>query len=185
MKMVTHGSLDQHPHMINNKKGQSTVEFLSCITIAFAFIFFFMKQALNYTNGYLVQYATFMASRAYLVTDNNNANAPQVFSYAEGIGKQVFESYYITKFMPNFDGEIRFNSPADNVIKAFVGAYATYTDRLSFTKTVGGKIPMEFRSESFLGKEPTRTECAKRTCDAISASVGSCSDHTTLFDNGC
>jgi hypothetical protein len=63
--------------MIKNSKGQSTIEFIFSFTAAVGFVFLFLKMALNYTNGYMVHHATFMASRAYLVSDSESAQTPE------------------------------------------------------------------------------------------------------------
>ncbi len=52
---------------------------------------------------------------------------------------------------------------------------------------------MNFVSEAFLGKEPTRYECHKRVCEIIEYRTNGAhkpcdsgdSSHATLFDNGC
>ena len=51
---------------------------------------------------------------------------------------------------------------------------------------IGGKGPLTMVSESFLGREPSRQECIERICSTFSAiDGGSCSSHTTIYDNGC
>lgn len=172
---------------MNNEEGQSTIEFLSCISIAFTFVFLFIKIALNYTDGYMVQYATFMAARTYLVMDNTSPNDVEAINFAEREAIETFKSYQLEKFIEGFDGDIDFRSPRDNIVKAFVGAVVKYTGVLSYSKAVGGKEPLNFTSEAYLGKEPTRGECANRVCVGIMGSgvVSSCKDYVTLFDNGC
>lgn len=172
--------------MQNNENGQSTIEFLSCISIAFSFIFLFIKLALNFTDSYMVQYATFMASRTYLVADNTMPTVNEVYFQAEKEARITFNSYFLDKFIDGFDGKIEFNSPNDNIVKTFVGAVSDYTGILSYSKAVGGKEPLAYKSESFLGKEVPRGDCAARVCNGIlGAGVDSCSTYVTLFDNGC
>ena len=120
-----------------------------------------------------------------MVADGLGLDEEQVFDNAQQVGREVFESYFMNNIITSFDGTISFNNPSDNVIKAYVGATSQYSDFLSFSKLVGGKVPMSFKTESFLGKEVTRIECGKRVCDALKASVGTCTTHVTLFDNGC
>ena len=60
-------------HMVNSKanKGQSTIEFILSFSTSVGFIFLFFKMALNFADGYMVHHATFLASRAYLVNDQD------------------------------------------------------------------------------------------------------------------
>lgn len=183
---VVPDSFPQRQNMHNNQEGQSTIEFLSCVSIAFSFIFLFIKMALNFTDSYMVQYATYMASRTYLVMDNTSPSTTNVYNFAETEAKKTFNSYFLDKFIDGFDGKIEFNAPSDNVIKSFVGAISEYTGILSYSKAIGGKEPLTYKAESFLGKEVTRGDCANRVCVGIKGSgVDSCSKYVTLFDNGC
>ena len=75
----------------------------------------------------------------------------------------------------------------------YVGAYTVFKRPLSYLPIVGGGDPATLISESFLGKEPTRMECWKRTCEAIllavSAAPGQCQTTNnfdfTIMDDGC
>jgi hypothetical protein len=50
---------------------------------------------------------------------------------------------------------------------------------------VGGKDPVIFRSESFLGREPSRPETSTQVCEAIKVvTQTSCDLQATLDDNG-
>ena len=76
--------------MKKNNKGQSTIEFILTFTAAVGFIFLFLKMALNYTNGFMVHHATYMASRSYLVSDeerydNAGAGDAQAFQLAKAV----------------------------------------------------------------------------------------------------
>ena len=166
---------------IRNNKGQSTIEFLMSFIFTFVFLYFFITVALNAANGYLVHYATFMASRSYLVLDHNS-NIP---SGSDGLAKteaeKVFEKYHVTEE----NGEFHVNSPED-VKYVYVGVYYKFTQRFTTSKLLGGLKKINLRSESFLGREPTRATCHERikhTFDKISEEVGS--EYVTYFDNGC
>ena len=78
-----------------NKEGQSTLEFIFSFAIVFSFIFFFFKIALNYTNGYLLHYANFMASRTYLVHDINSNIVSGGDGPALKEAKAIFATYNI------------------------------------------------------------------------------------------
>ena len=54
--------------------GQSLIEFLICFIFAFGILLLGIKVAFNLTNGYMAHYATYVASRVYLVSDNNSNN---------------------------------------------------------------------------------------------------------------
>ena len=58
---------------INFKKesGQSTIEFLVSFSVIFTILLTFVRIAFNATNGFYAHYAVFNASRAYLVSDEN------------------------------------------------------------------------------------------------------------------
>lgn len=183
--MVTLDFLDQRQSTMNNK-GQSTIEFLSSFTLAFSLIFFFVKMAMNFTESYMVQYATYMSSRVYLVHDNTSSEISSVENQAFNAAKAEFEKYSLDKIIPDFDGRIDVNPTTSNAVNAYVGIFSTYTTVSSMAKLVGGREPMVMKTESFLGKEVTRGECANRVCDAIKAIGGvSCKEQVTLFDNGC
>lgn len=169
-----------------NNKGQSTIEFIVTFTAAVGFIFLFLKMALNYTNGYMVHHATFMASRAYLVNDAEVADAARdgvAFKFANEV---VFAKYLPTGLVKEVDADatLQPNHPAPDRLTVFTGVWIKFEQIFSLG-FVGGKDPVEFRSESFLGREPTRTESYTQTCAAIMTVTGaSCDKLATLDDNG-
>lgn len=169
---------------MNNQKGQSTIEFLSTFTFVIAFFFVVVKISINYTNTYLLQYANYMASRAYLVADNKIPND----SLARQRATQIFESYNVVNCDP--ECQIKFNNK--NVTPWFLtGTYLDFKAPFSFMKTMTGDIQMNFRIESFLGKEPTIRECLAQICRAFAEvltedGAGNCSNtESTIYDNGC
>ena len=171
--------------MKKNNKGQSTIEFILTFTAAVGFIFLFLKMALNYTNGFMVHHATYMASRSYLVSDeerydNAGAGDAQAFQLA----KAVFSKNLPDGLIQNFNGVLKENNPDSVSLAVFVGVWVEFTQVFSLG-FVGGKDPVVFRSESFLGREPTRAESAIQVCSAIKSVTGNgCSVHATLDDNG-
>jgi hypothetical protein len=174
---------------MRNAKGQSTIEFILTFTATVGFIFLFLKMALNYTNGYIVQHAVFMASRSYLVHDKQSGQVPSEDTRdidAATFAKAVFAKYLPAALINGFDGTLKFNDPGkmgDNQLTVFVGAFVEFTQAFSLG-FVGGKERVKFRAESFLGREPTRFEGYMQTCDAISNVAGDCSVQVTLDDNG-
>lgn len=169
-----------------NNKGQSTIEFILTFTAAVGFIFLFLKMALNYTNGYMVHHATFMASRAYLVGDAERYEGPgagdaRAFELAKSVFKKNLPDGLIT---PNLELEAKNENNPDRVLSVFVGIWVEFEQAFSLG-FVGGKDKVAFRSESFLGREPTRAESASQVCLAIkTVTLGGCDIEATLDDNG-
>lgn len=144
-----------------------------------------IRFGLNATNGYLVHYANFMASRAYLVYDNNSNTPGGADNGAFGQAKKVFDSYNLPKFMPNTIPTLKVNHPNFGGRSAYVGTYAKFKQPFSIPNMFGGSAPLKMTSESFLGREPTRATCADRVCKSMSESGGACGKNSTFFDNGC
>lgn len=174
---------------MKNDKGQSTIEFILTFTGAIGFIFLFLKMAINYTDGYMVHHATYMASRTYLVVDdeqqfNTPADGVNGDKHAFDIAEKIFTKYLPSGLITNFDGKLKENGADSVKFSAFVGVWVEFTQRFS-TGFIGGKEMMTMRSESFLGREPTRGESWFQICNAIkTVTNGSCDIHTTLEDNG-
>ncbi len=167
------------------QEGQSSIEFLITIIFVVSIIFSFVKLAINMTNGYLAHYATFMASRTYMVIDNNSNTPAGSDNYAEKRASEVFNSYKLSTFVGNYKGALTFNAPDFSGKHIYVGALHSFSQAFSINDFVGGKSPIEFLSESFLGREPTIATCFSRVCYAMKEAGGDCQLHTTIFDNGC
>ena len=171
---------------LNNNKGQSTIEFILTFTAAVGFIFLFLKMALNYTNGYMVHHATFMASRVYLVNDQEPSVSPEDGDApALKAATVVFKKYMPESLMPGVTVELKANAPvtSGSGFSVFTGLFANFSQTFSMGM-IGGKTQMDFRSESFLGREPTRAETVTQTCNAISFLGAGCDVLATLDDNG-
>lgn len=167
-----------------NKNGQSTLEFLFSFIFAFTFIFLFVQIAFHFSNGFLLHYATFMGSRAYMVIDTNS-NEPQGSDQkSEKIAQEVFESI-LKEYAPRLIKPLSFNSPQFSGNKLYVGPYIKIEKNLSPSNFVAKDIKLTLLSESFLGKEPTRSECLQRVCYAMQELNSNCEQHVTLVDNGC
>jgi hypothetical protein len=183
--------------------GQSTIEFLVTMVFSLGILLMFVRLGINTTAGFLAHYATYMASRTYLVVDqarndndglNDGSDDP-----AEREAIKVFKDFRLERYgIINLDTtkDIVFNKSSEvgSPIKyEYVGPKFTHTMPLSLIPIFGPPIELTLLTESFIGREPTRGECYKRICRAMEESRGQalgCSGgaqilHVTLFDNGC
>jgi hypothetical protein len=153
--------------------GQSTVEFLLTLVFSIAFLFLFVQLAINAGIGYLNHYATFMASRAYLVYDDNNQLVDSTLNQAEDFVRGTVMKQFGLDILGIDNDDIETNT--------LVNSPANGTKKYEY-----------LLSESFLGKEPTRGDCLERICNyTFEQHVGFLcntqveSSHITVFDNGC
>lgn len=177
---------------MKNSQGQSTIEFLIVSVFSIGILAVFIQLAINLTGGYLVHYATYMASRTFMVHDTANASSIESDYRGTSIQKaeEVFKSYQVKLFgVYDSNSKLEFNLWDNDQQKDyfFTGAYYHYRQPMSIFNYFGGGINSVMRSESFLGKEPTRGECWARTKEAIKTlKIPSGSlRYTTVFDNGC
>lgn len=173
----------------NKQSGQSTIEFIFTFSFGVAIVFLVFKSAINSASGYLVHYATFMASRTYLTFDDhlgNVQNAEIRTGAAEALAAEVFEQYNLPIFdVPNNAFSINHSTGlADEYLT--VGGKTIFTQPIDMIGQIAGQGELEMVSESFLGKEPTRAQCANRTCYGITGNTQcNMSYDITLYDNGC
>jgi hypothetical protein len=177
------GSLAQMNRILNDNHGQSLAEFILTFGIVCIVIILFVKIAFNFTKGYMIHYANFMASRSYMVQDNNSSTPETADANAKTIAKKVFSQIFDA--VKSSDIVVLSPSAVDN--KVFVGVKTSIEENFSLSPMVGGGEKIKMVSESFLGREPVISECARGTCAAISEITdGSCvTDFSTLWDNGC
>ena len=173
--------------LIKNNKGQSTIEFILTFTSASGFIFLFYKMADNYANGYMVHHATYMASRTFLVADTETQQTVEGRdTNALDQAKLVFAKY-MPEALLKINGELKANNPSSDLLTPFIGVYIQFEQLFSIS-FIGGKDPVVFRSESFLGREPTRAESLAQVCEAIKlvdkGKLNACDQQATLDDNG-
>lgn len=176
-----------------NEKGQSTIEFIFTFVFGVSIIFLIFNSALNHASGYLVHYATFMASRSYLTADSYNGTfgggQPEIYhDVAKQRAEDVFNQYNLGVFNIDPSG-FRINhafSSSDKSEYLTVGTLMIFEQRIDVIGRIAGQNRLELTSESYLGKEPTRFTCALQTCKGLTAEE-SCQDtmDITLFDNGC
>ncbi|MBY0415774.1 MAG: hypothetical protein K2Q18_16490 [Bdellovibrionales bacterium] len=171
----------------NSVAGQSTIEFIMTFSASIGFIFLFLKMAMNFTDGYMVHHATFLSARAYLVSDENRNDLGEGDARAMVKARDVFTRYLPPGLVSGIDqSALKENNPEPGKTKfhAFVGLWAAYSSKFSLG-FIGGKESINFISEAFLGREPTRSETREQTCVAIkSLNLNSCDVHVTLEDNG-
>ena len=168
---------------LKHNRGQSTIEFIMTFTVAVGLIFLFLKMALNYTDGFMVHHATFMASRAYLVSDDDRQEGNDARALIKA--RQVFTKYMPENLVKGIDASmLKENNPSVVKFHAFVGVWVEFYQKFSLG-FIGGKESIHFISESFLGREPTRIETRSQVCKAIqSIGLQNCDVHATLDDNG-
>lgn len=172
--------------MTKNEDGQSTIEFLMSFIFIFGFVMMFARLAINYTNGYLVHYSTFMASRAFMIFDNE-ADPVGTDSRAMIFAREYFDKFSLDGFVTNFSSSLQINLPTsfnDAEKTLYIGAYVDFEDKFA-TPNLGPGQYLQLRSESFLGREPVRLECAEEVCNSIRDVGGNCEIHATIVDNGC
>lgn len=169
----------------NKERGQSTIEFLISFVFVLGFLFLFLRLSIVYTNGYLLHYATYTASRAYMVVDNGSLQENGSDGAAFTKAKTVFDKIINTGQLSGTT--LKDNSvDADNMNKLLVGVYADMTEYFMVPGVTGSRKDLNLKSESFLGREPTRGECIQSLCRVIRGITGvSCTAMTTLDDNGC
>jgi hypothetical protein len=170
----------------NKQSGQSTIEFIFCFIFAVSFILLVFNSALNYTTGYVVHYATFMASRVYMTQDSNETWST---SDRKGVraAKEAFAKYKLSIFGITDDKMVvvdKINVSAGEYL--MTGVYTQFERKIDIVGKITGQTKLELISESYLGREPTRGICASRICYAITG-LDRCdsSMDITLFDNGC
>lgn len=171
----------------NNDKGQSTIEFIMTFTAAVGFIFLFLKMSMNFTDGYMVHHATYMAARAYLVDDQDRDAVEEGDQRAFEKARDVFTRYLPADFVSGVSsGALQENNPnpVNTKYQAFVGLWIEFTQKFTLG-FIGGTESMTMRSEAFLGREPSRAEAKKQSCNAIKdLGLSRCDVHVTLDDNG-
>jgi hypothetical protein len=176
--------------MKNNQDGQSTIEFIFSFIFAVSLILMVFNTSLNYASGYVTHYATFMASRIFMVRDtavSNDWSGAQSKSRGVEMARQAFkERYNLSIFNINSDLEINNNPDTDAGQYLMVGAFVRYDRKIDLVGQITGGKKLELISESFLGREPVRSVCASRICMAITGREDcNGSWDVTLFDDGC
>ena len=171
--------------------GQSTIEFIFCFAFGVSIILLIFTSAMNYTTGYIVHYATFMASRTYLTADSyagSFGGYSDSLNGTEATTRAVFERYNLGIFDINPSNFAVNTASSSQTGERYltVGARTLFDQRMDIVGRVTGQTKLELVSESFLGKEPTRAACATRTCKGVTnEETCDASMDVTLFDDGC
>lgn len=174
---------------MRNEKGQSTIEFILTFAFGVSIILLIFNSAMNHVTGYLVHYATFMASRTYLTTESYNGNIGNYevsYQAAAGEAQAIFNRYNLGIFNIPASG-FKINSAGGNLDNYLgVGATTAFQRPIDIMGQVAGRRKINLVSESFLGKEPTRAVCATRVCEALTGGRNCSAEmDVTLFDDGC
>lgn len=182
-----------------DRKGQSTVEFILSLTLIVGFVLFLLQLSLVMAYGNYAQYVTFMAARAYLSsgadqTDQINRATAVIQSSLKRGGPTSDRLPMIAK-----------GSTADGATGGMsIGAVPGYTYdatqqpsswmqgvRYAFNGKIflipigtpaAGKVPtsLTFKSEAFLGRESTASECATDLGTRVAPG-----GNAAYYDNGC
>lgn len=165
-----------------NHQGQATIEFVLSFSFLLFFILFFITVGINLAIGYVAHYAVFKASRTFLTYDNGRARG-EVLGDAIREGNNVFKTFS----QLNLDGQFSILAPTDIEIYEYVGAKLLFKPKVQSIGPFALPEGYQFLSESFLGKEPTRSECR---CQVQNALQQGCETEINnyevmVFDNGC
>lgn len=173
---------------MRNEKGQSTIEFILTFVFGLSFVLVIFNSAVNHARGYLVHYATFMASRVYLTAENNLVT-PDVSYRGEAVqrAKEAFDQYQLGMIsIPAGSFQLNEGPQADAGNALAVGGVTFFQLDIDVLGRIAGQKKLDLLSESFLGKEPTRAACAAQVCKAITGQE-TCATNMdiTLYDDGC
>lgn len=182
--------MDKSKKYLKNQRGQASIEFIITFIFTIGVFIFFIRLALNMSAGFMAHYATFMASRSYLVMDNGSNRDFNSDTNALEEARRIFSSFRLGRFgISGASATLDANAPEYPAKKyEYVGIRYSFRLPLTGYKIFGGNETLNLQSESFLGREPVRANCYERTCEAmkgINNAGGDCTDHTTLYDNGC
>lgn len=169
----------------DNQSGQASIEFILVFAFAIGITFLFLSLAINSTQGYLAQYANYMASRTFLSFDrSSNAGHAGNIDEAARVAREVFQSYPLRAF--DINAEFSVLKPLDGAASSlYSGTTVKFSKRLTPFRLVGGGAMLNMYTESFLSKEPVRFSCWVGTCSGIGQGQCNYGDDITLYDNGC
>jgi len=181
---------------VQNRRGQSTLEFALAIILILGFSFLFLKVSLLYAYGNYVHYATFMSARALLSSSDSKADQEEraktvlIETLRRGVNNSGTErwpfmgtGYSRQKTATDVEGaEIgegnQFRS-GDTAFSWQVGVRYRFRSKLFIIPL--GINPrdnvIELTSESWLGRDVSDEECR----DYLSETIGG----KVEIDNGC
>lgn len=175
--------------------GQSSVEFVLTFLLLLGFLLFFFQLTMMMAFGNFVHYATFMAARAYVAAGIDKSEQStratmalqQLVKYPNQPGKDRFASIGVgiggngalrgaeIGGLDQFQPTVRDFSWMEGVRYTFKGKLFLIPFAGAGKKSAQDVNSLTLVSESFLGREPTETECR-----AYLVGHGN-----GQFDNGC
>lgn len=185
--------LDKNSQVLD-EKGQTSIEFALTMILFFAFAMFYIRFALVIAFGNYAHYATFMAARAYFAAGMDDTDQQtrahnviaQLLRKSQGQSSDKFP--FIAKSVDSGSpsaqklsegveiGQGAVFNPAARDLSWQEGVRYTFRSKF-FMTVIGGSAAssvLTLTSESWLGREPSYTECE----DFVSARGG-------IIDNGC
>ncbi len=186
--MKNGSKIDRQDFKKGRNRGQATVEFALTMILFFSFFLFFFQLTMAFAYGNFVHYATFMSARAYLSAgmeigdQQTRARDVIVKMLKKSVGASGVDRFpFIARGVGGTDpgGFEIMNGSQD--APWMVGVKYTFKSKL-FMIPFGGTgsrgraavNSVTLTSESWLGREPTSSECMQY--------MGS---RRWLFDNGC
>lgn len=175
------------------EEGQSTVEFALTLMLLMAFVFFFMQLSLIFGIGNYVHYATFMSARAYLSAgpnqDDQTTRAKNVIISTLKAGQTlenrdrfpVAQATGGSSGLPGLDIDPPPFQMGNRSLSWLQGVRYTFKSRLFLLPLTGAggatntsPNSVQLSSESWLGREPSDSECQKQL-----------GPMNGIYDNGC
>ena len=166
--------------MTKNQEGQATTEFALMLMFVMALILFFMQLSLSFAWANYVHYATFMSARALLSGGDSPEDQIQRASnilaqmVKKGVGREGQDRFpAIAKGVGPFAAGIGSApvgatfDPNDRNSSWMQGVRYTFRSRLFLIpfagsgKTTSDVNSLTLTSESWLGREPTYSDCSQ------------------------
>ncbi len=173
------------------EEGQATIEFALTLVLLLGVVFFYIQLSLVFAWGNYVHYATFMSARAYMAAgaskEDQTGRAQQVaVSMLKGGAGRSGADRLPAVARGEGGGDVEgldLSPPAqysetDDSSSWMEGVRYTFRSRLIMLPMLGtrpnkGANSLTLTSESWLGREPTYSECLKSM------------DKVGIIDNGC
>ena len=176
-----------------NESGQATIEFVLASIFLFGFILFFLQLSLAFAVGNYIHYATFMAARAYLA---GGPNQEDQIARGTAVMNQMLKRGNRDRFgfaAQGVEGPDTWFKAEENYEPSSSwqrGVRYKFRSRVLLVPLAGsprrgaggnsgngpaGRNEVELTSESWLGREPTTSECERN--------IGR-NEHVKI-DNGC
>jgi len=174
----------------SREAGQSTIEFALTLILLMSFTMFFLRLSLMFGFGNYVHYATFMAARAYLAAGADGTQEKRAEQVILAMLKKSVNTPGVDKFpmiakghgggnVPGLAFDHERYEPGNPALSWMRGVRYTFRSRLFLIPfggagSVGNLNEIELTSESWLGREPSYSECQ-----------GEMSKMRADWDNGC